>query len=104
MESRVLALLALLPLSALAQGFQQGPERIGAVEHLEGRVLGVHDACALVLADTQREGWEGLGGGGRFYYCADGLVPGATVNVDAVQVGTRWARVGPRWRVVPVYR
>src|SRR5690606_13990807 len=68
MDRLVLTLACLVPLAAAAQDFQQGPGVPARVQRLEGRVLALHGDCALELADTGRPGWEGLGGGGRFYW------------------------------------
>lgn len=88
---------------ATAQQFQQGPEQMGATVYLQGRVIAIHGQCALVLADTARPGWEGMGGGGRFFYCAPDMKIDQEVSGKGVQTDTRFARVGPRWRVLPVY-
>lgn len=102
METLTTALAALLALTgATPTDFQQGPENVGQVVHVSGRVIGWRDDCALVLADRQQPEWEGLGGAGRFYWCHPSA--GSHVDGQGVQVGTRWARVGPRWRVLPVY-
>lgn len=98
------ALAAALPLSVAAQDFQKGPEEVGHSSPLAGRVIGMHGGCALVAADMPRQGWRGLGGNGRFFLCAPDLAMGQQVHTDGIQVGTRWTRWGPRWRVVPVYR
>lgn len=96
------AILATLALAgAPAADFQQGPERVGQRVHVSGRIIGWQDDCALVLADKRGEAWRGLGGAGRFYWCDDTYEK--RVDAQGVQVGTRWARVGPRWRVVPAY-
>ena len=97
-------LATLLAGTAQAQDFQQGPGALGRTIPLAGQVIGMRDDCALVLADIQQPGWEGLGGAGHFYYCRQSLSMGDEVAGEGVQVGTRWARVGPRWRVLHVYR
>lgn len=74
------ALVLALALSGSPDTFQQGPERIGDAVSLAGHVIGTRDGCALVMADPPREGWENLGGGGRFYYCAEDLEPGDRVE------------------------
>lgn len=102
METLTTALAALLALTgATPTDFQQGPETVGLVVHLQGQVIAWRDGCALVLADRPQPGWEGLGGAGRFYWCQ--ASDAERVDGQGVQVGTRWARVGPRWRVLPVY-
>lgn len=103
MKRLMAPLVLLLPLLASAQVFEQGPGAIGVQRNLAGKVIGLHGECALVLADTQRPGWEGLGGGGRFFYCAPRMVMGKQLEVVGIQRGTRLARVGPRWRTVAVY-
>ena len=101
---RLMALLVLLmPLLASAQDFEQGPGAVGVQRALVGKVIGLQGDCALVLADTQRPGWEGLGGGGRFFYCAPRMEMGKQLEVVGIQQGTRRARVGPRWRTLAVY-
>lgn len=95
------ALALLLALASPPQDFQQGPERVGQVVHVSGRVIGWRGECALVMADRPGEAWQGLGGAGRFYWCDD--TQASRIDGEGLQVGTRWARVGPRWRVLPVY-
>lgn len=87
-----------------ADPFHQGPERVGRTVYVSGRVIGLRDDCHLVLADRPGAAWRGLGGGGRFFYCSEEVGPGQMVEGAVEQVGTRRARVGPRWRVLPVYR
>lgn len=96
--------------ATLAQpSFQQGPEQVGQILQLSGKVIGVHhdltQTCFIVLADTNRPKWEGLGGGGRFFLCQQTptLSMGDMFNGKVVQKGTRMLRVGPRMRVTPLY-
>lgn len=103
MKRLMASLVLLMPLLASAQVFEQGPGAIGTQRALAGKVIGMQGECALVLADTQRPGWEGLGGGGRFFYCAPGMELGKQLEVVGIQQGTRRAKVGPRWRTVAVY-
>lgn len=59
MRALAAALAFLLPMGASAQRFEQGPGQIGAQRALMGKVIGIHGDCAVVLADTNRPGWEG---------------------------------------------
>lgn len=110
----LLALMLMLPALALAappaDSFVQGPEKVGTSQRLAGTVIGVHpgleNRCYVVLADRlDTKGAEGLGGNGRFFLC------GRTLSLDmgqawkgtARQTDTRLARVGPRWRVLPLF-
>lgn len=102
-------LLALAGSPAFAQDFQQGPGTPGQAVHLTAKVIGIQSepmrTYTLMEADTGRAGWEGLGGGGRFFWCApeSSHAIGTQVEVKGVQVDTRRTRWGHRWRVVPVY-
>lgn len=102
-------LLALAGSPAFAQDFQQGPGKPGQTVHVTGKVIGIQYGLTrvytLVEADTGRKGWEGLGGGGRFFWCAQdaSYAIGAQVEVNGIQVDTRRTRWGRRWQVVPVY-
>lgn len=87
-----------------ADPFHQGPESVGRMVYVSGQVIGLRHDCHLVIADRPGNEWRGLGGAGRFFYCADGVAVGDRVEGAVEQVGTRRARVGPRWRVLPVYR
>lgn len=91
----------------LAQAFQQGPMQVGHTETLAGVVIGMrqqaHGHCALVLADQPG---KQLPGGGRFVVCdakpftrIHERLTGQFQQIDT----TQW-RVGPRRRVLPVYR
>lgn len=102
-------LLALAGSPAFAHDFQQGPGKPGQAVHLTGQVIGIQDQLGrvytLVEANSGRKGWEGLGGGGRFFWCAKDAphAIGTNVEVNGIQVDTRRTRWGRRWQVVPVY-
>lgn len=112
-----LLLLLLVPALAFAQpaprsgdSFLQGPERVGEVRRVAGSVIGVHRdlerTCYVILADQAgRPEAAGLGGGGRFFLCDARLeLPmGAAWKGTVRQTGTRLARMGPRWRVLPLF-
>lgn len=100
--------LALSQARAPADGFVQGPERVGEVRKLSGTVIGIHEGleetCYVILADRDAKAWAGLGGGGRFFLCGRmTLTLGQGWQGQARQQGTRLARLGPRWRVLPVF-
>lgn len=110
----LLALVLMLPLAAWAaqppDSFVQGPEKIGTSQRLAGTVIGVHpgleNRCYVLLAD--RPGVvaaEGLGGNGRFFLCGKtlDLSMGQAWKGTAQQTSTRLARMGPRWRVLPLF-
>lgn len=112
----VLALaLTALPLTSLANPrqedrFLQGPEKVGEVRALAGTVIGIHPdperTCYVVLADQpNRPQAAGLGGGGRFFLCDAHLEldMGQAWKGTAKQTGTRLARMGPRWRALPLF-
>lgn len=108
---KVLFILAFVVSSpALAQQpFYQGPGEIGHKDTIAGTVIGIHSGverdCYLILADIQQPGWEGLGGAGRFFLCGTRkpLEIGQAWNGRVVQKDTRMARVGPKWRPIPVF-
>lgn len=56
MKRLVAPMVLLSPLWANAQAFEQGPGAIGAQRALVGKVIGLDDSCALVLAAN---GWPG---------------------------------------------
>ena len=111
----LLLALVLFPLTGLAQTrandtFLQGPEQVGEVRRLAGTVIGVHpgleQTCYVVLADQpNRPQAHGLGGGGRFFLCGKRLTleMGQPWKGTAKQTGTRLAKMGPRWRVLPLF-
>lgn len=93
-----------------ADAFVQGPEAKGQVRALAGTVIGTHvdleRNCYILLADRPEEGWEGLGGGGRFFLCrpkGQALEMGEYWTGTGVQEGTRLHRMGPRRRVLPLF-
>lgn len=94
---------------AQPSSFQQGPEQVGQTQTLAGKVIGAHQdlgrTCFIVLADQAKPGYEGMGGGGRFFLCQEDptLSMGDTWQGKATQTGTRMLRVGPRMRVIPMY-
>ena len=102
-------LLALAGSPAFAQDFQQGPGNPGQAVDLTAKVIGIQAeqerTYTLLEADSGRKGWEGLGGGGRFFWCAKDAphAIGTNVEVNGIQVDTRRTRWGRRWQVVPVY-
>lgn len=113
---RCLILTAMLATSPVAfsqdhaQGdtFLKGPERTGHSRDLAGKVIGVHRDlqrnCYIIQADRPTPGWEGLGGGGRFFLCtSESLSMGHYWKGHGVQEGTRLHRMGPRRRVLPLF-
>lgn len=93
-----------------ADAFLRGPEHVGQVRQVAGTVIGVHPGlertCYVVLADQiNRPQAQGLGGGGRFFLCGQGLnlTMGQAWKGTVKQTGTRQARVGPRFRVLPLF-
>ena len=114
--NRLTLIVGLLALSgmALAQSrpavdeFVQGPERVGQTRSLSGTVIGIHGqpegTCYVMLADRGDRAWAGLGGGGRFFLCGRmQMTMGQAWQGRGRQTGTRLARLGPRWRVLPVF-
>lgn len=114
--NKLIAMLCLLVSSAAyaplasADTFLNGPGRIGEAREVSGRVIGFQSypeqSCYLLLADIPgRKGGEGMGGGGRFFLCdrSDFLSLHQQWSGAVHQTGTRRARIGPRWRVVPVF-
>lgn len=110
----LLVLMLLLPSLVLAappvDRFVQGPERVGQTQSLAGTVIGVHPGletrCYVVRADRPGvAAAEGLGGNGRFFLCGPklSLSMGQAWKGTAVQTDTRLARMGPRWRVLPLF-
>lgn len=107
------AMMAMSPIAlgqdhALGDPFLKGPERVGHARDLAGKVIGVHRDlgrnCYIIQADRPTPGWEGLGGGGRFFLCTgDSLAMGAYWKGQGVQDGTRLHRMGPRRRVLPLF-
>lgn len=90
--------------------FQQGPERVGQRQALAGTIIGEQRGfgldCVVILADRAESTVRGLGGGGRFFLCgaaAQSVVIGQHWQGQGRQTATRRARVGTRWRVLPVY-
>ncbi len=90
--------------------FVQGPEKVGTSQRLAGTVIGVHPGleqrCYVLLADRlNAPAAAGLGGNGRFFLCGDSLAldMNQAWKGTAKQTGTRLARVGPRWRVLPLF-
>ena len=114
-----LALLLTLAVIPLAQAqvpppqedpFLRGPEQVGHTRQVSGRVIGIHRdlerTCYVVLADQPgRPEAAGLGGGGRFFLCDANLelAMGQAWKGVVKQTGTRLARMGPRWRVLPLF-
>jgi len=109
----LLFLLLSLPSLALAQAadpFVQGPEKVGTSQRLAGTVIGAHlgpgGRCYVLLADRPGvPAAEGLGGNGRFFLCGKSLDlnMGQAWKGTVRQTDTRLARVGPRWRVLPLF-
>lgn len=117
-RARAFTALVLLALAwpALAQNqttsdpFLQGPESRGHTRNLAGKVIGIHHdpgrKCYIMLADRPGGGWEGLGGGGRFFLCQSKGQPlnmGQHWSGKGTQEGTRLHRMGPRRRVLPLF-
>ena len=115
--TRFLLLIAFLltPVMGIAQdrkadAFLRGPEHVGQVRQAAGTVIGVQHGlertCYVVLADrVNRPQAQGLGGGGRFFLCGQELqlTMGQAWKGTVKQTGTRQARVGPRFRVLPLF-
>ena len=118
---RILLALLILTLTALpvahaqvpppkGDPFLRGPEQVGHVRQVSGTVIGIHRdlerVCYVLLADQPgRPEAAGLGGGGRFFLC-DGsleLGMGKAWEGKVRQTDTRLARMGPRWRVLPLF-
>ena len=97
------------PQSQGGDRFYQGPGGVGSTQDLSGVVIGDHSTqeinCYVVLADKKEPNWAGLGGGGRFFLCQKILI----LNMNQIwsgrakQIGTRQARVGPSWMVLPIF-
>lgn len=106
----LLALIIGLPGIGWAQriDFYQGPGQVGRVENASGTVIGVHPTaggtCYLILADRSPHA-AGIGGAGRFFLCGSDLElrMNQPWNGQVIQVDTRLARIGPRWRPVSVF-
>lgn len=89
-------------------GFSQGPEQVGETMALSGTVIGIRNEidrrCHVLRVD--RAGWpEGMGAGGRALICSPtmSLEIGQQWKGRARQTDTGWVRMGPRWRIVPLF-